>query len=151
MNNTAFALRPISAREADAFRESGGVGYVADEHPGYPCRQCLRDADIGEELILVSHDPFAKDTPYRSAGPIFLHRTPCAPAVSTGDDLPTQLTRRQLSVRSFDTDEMMIDAVVIDGEDLGDTVRMFFDAAESDSIHVHNANRGCWAVTIERS
>lgn len=151
MNNTAFALHPISARQADALREIGGVGYVADEHPGYPCRQCLRDADIGEELILVSYDPFAKDTPYRSAGPIFLHRSPCAPDVSTDDDLPTQLTHRQLSVRSFDTNEMMIDAAIIDGEDLRDTIRTFFDAAESDKIHIHNATRGCWAVTIERS
>ena len=45
-----FMLRPISQSDADALRLGGGPVYVADECPGYPCRQCLRDAAIGDEL-----------------------------------------------------------------------------------------------------
>jgi len=99
---------------------------------------------------LVSHDPFTLDTPYRSASPIFLHRDPC----SLPEDLyglPTQLTERQLSVRSFDPDEIMIDATVIDGGHLQATIERFFTAQRSHSIHVHNATRGCWAVTVARA
>lgn len=150
MTEARFALRPISARDADALREQGGPVSVADESPGYPCRQCLRDAEIGEELILVSYDPFVGDSQYRSASPIFLHQTPCEPALES-PELPTQLIGRQLSVRSFDRNEMMIDATVIDGEELELTIAEFFDAADSDKIHVHNASRGCWAVTVERA
>jgi hypothetical protein len=149
MSESTFVLRPISPSDADALREQGGPRYVADEHPGYPCRQCLRDADIGDELILVSHDPFATDSPYRSASPIFLHRSSCEAHVN-GPALPEQLTRRQLSVRSFDREEMMIDAAVIDGVDLGLTIERFFADTASERIHVHNATRGCWAVAIER-
>lgn len=149
MNRPGFVLRPISSADAMALRRRGGTVYTADQHPGYPCRQCLQDASVGDELILVSYDPFTTDSEYRSASPIFLHRTPCTP-VPGGPDLPDQLTLRQLSVRSFDTDEMMIDAAVIDGSELGEAIAGFFDNEESHTIHVHNATRGCWAVAVDR-
>ena len=149
MEPQPFELQPISPTVADELRSAGGPVYVADEVPGYPCRQCLEDAQIGEELILVSYDPFTTDSAYRSASPIFLHRSPCAPA-ETGA-LPLQLTRRQLSVRSFDRDEMMIDAAVVDGTDLEETLRAFFADDASELVHVHNASRGCWAVAVRRS
>ena len=91
-------LRPIDPATGDAFRALGGPIHVATEHPGYPCLQCLRDADVGDELLLVSHDPFTMETPYRSASPIFLHRDPCEPPADL-HDLPTKLTERQLSIR----------------------------------------------------
>jgi hypothetical protein len=149
MNDSTFVLRPISPSDADALRQRGGPMYVADEHPGYPCRQCLRDAAVGDELILVSHDPFGTESPYRSASPIFLHRTSCRPYVIE-PGLPEQLTRRQLSVRSFDSEEMMIDAAVIDGTDLESTIQRFFADPNSNQVHVHNATRGCWAVAVDR-
>jgi hypothetical protein len=150
MSNSTFVLRPISPTDADALRLRGGPLVVADEHPGYPCRQCLRDAAVGDELILVSHDPFRTESPYRSASPIFLHRASCQPhAIEPG--LPDQLTRRQLSVRSFDSEEMMIDAAVIDGTDLEFTIQRFFADTAANRIHVHNATRGCWAVAVDRA
>jgi Protein of unknown function (DUF1203) len=149
MSEPDFILRPISFDDADVLRARGGLVCVADEYPGYPCRQCLQDAQIGEELILVSHDPFGTDSVYRSAGPIFLHRASC---VSPPDDdsLPIQLTRRQLSVRSFDVEEMMIDAAVIEGSELDAAIKRFFGDRASHTIHVHNATRGCWAVAVQR-
>ncbi len=123
--------------------------YVADAVPGYPCRQCLQDADIGDELILVSHDPFLGSSPYQSASPIFLHRQTCS-APEDGQ-LPLQLTRRQLSVRSFDADEMMLDAAVIDGTRLDETLIRFFCDDQAQRVRVHNAERGCWATDVERA
>jgi hypothetical protein len=153
-----YHLDPIHPNDADRLRASGGIVHVADSKPGYPCRQCLRDAEVGEELVLVSHDPFAGefaggsagDSPYRSASPIFLHRAPCG-APDADDHLPVQLTGRQLSVRSFDEAAMMIDAAVIDGNDLRATIERFFADDASERVHVHNAVRGCWAVTVERA
>lgn len=150
MDAPSFLLRPIDRASADALRDAAGEIYVAGETPGYPCRQCLRDADIGEELILVSHDPFTTDSPYRSASPIFLHQNACEPPVDPSE-LPAQLTGRQLSVRSFDRHEMMIDATVVGGQELGATIQAFFSDEASARIHVHNANRGCWAVSVERA
>ena len=79
MSTAPFTLVAIDPQVADTLRAAGGPVYVADSKPGYPCRQCLRDAEIGEELILVSYDPFEQASPYRSASPIFLHCAPCTP------------------------------------------------------------------------
>ena len=148
---TTFRLRPIDPHEADRLRDawSDSPVYVADEKPSYPCRQCLRDAEVGEELLLVSYDPFEIDSPYRSASPIFLHRQPCPPPADL-HELPEQLTIRQLSVRAFDGEALMIDAAIIDGDQLGTTLERLFASAACDHVHVHNATRGCWAVRIDR-
>ena len=145
-----YVLRPISADIADRLRETATLVYVADTKPGYPCRQCLRDAEPGEELVLVSHDPFDTDSPYRCASPIFLHRQPCGgPAAGVG--LPHQLTCRQLGVRAFDAAAMMVDAAIIDGTDLDATLRRMLASSEVDHVHVNNATRGCWAVRVDRA
>ncbi len=149
-----FRLEPIDAAAAQRLRATQGVLYIADEKPGYPCRRCLRDGEVGDELILVSHDPFTQDSPYRCASPIFLHTEPCSPdAVVDEMDLrlPDQLTARQLSVRAFDERAMMVDAAVIAGTDLAQTLTRFFADPATDVIHVHNASRGCWAVNVRRS
>ena len=144
-----YRLAPIDAEAADALRAGGGERYIADANPGYPCRQCLRDAEIGESLILVAHDPFTVDSPYRSTSPIFLHEQPCEPD-SRPASLPVQLTGRQLSVRAFDDCAMMLDAAVIDGAELDEQLRTFFDDAATHEVHVHNATRGCWATSVTR-
>lgn len=103
MTTPTYELVPIDPAAADALRAANPDApvYVAQEHPGYPRRQCLRGAEVGEEVVLVSHDPFTADSPYRSAGPIFLHREPCAPPTDT-TTIPPQLSGRQLSVRAFE-------------------------------------------------
>ncbi|MEM9891868.1 MAG: DUF1203 domain-containing protein [Actinomycetota bacterium] len=151
MTNTAFAIRPIPAEEAAILRRVGGEVYVADSMPGYPCRQCLRDAEIGEELILVSYTPFSSESPYRSASPIFLHKEDCGGPAEIGDGLPLQLARRRLAVRSFDDREMMLDAAVIDGKNLAETADAFLADDDAQRIEVYNADRGCWAATVARA
>jgi len=146
-----FQLVPIDPATADRLRAAhpDAPVFVADAYPGYPCRQCLRDAEVGDELVLVSYDPFTVTSPYRSASPIFLHRYPCSPPADVAV-IPEQLAVRQLSVRAFDAAAMMLDAAVVPGIDLAATVRRFFGDDSTDHIHVHNATRGCWAVRVER-
>lgn len=149
MNTATYVLTGIDPAAADELRARGGISYVTDEKPGYPCRQCLHDAEIGDEVLLVSHDPFAASSPYRCASPIFIHSTSCTPYEST--DLPEQLTRGARSVRAFDTAAMMLDAALIDGEDLSVTISRLFDNPEIDHLHVHNEPRGCWAARVNRA
>jgi hypothetical protein len=92
---------------------------------------------------------YVANSPYRSASPIFIHSEPCAHEVDL--DRPDQLTVRQLAVRAFDSEAMMIDAAVIDGEDLDDQVAEMFSNVDADHLHVHFAQRGCWAVRVTRS
>jgi hypothetical protein len=148
MTTKTFLLAGIDPAEADRLRAAGGVTYVADSKPGYPCRQCLRDAEIGDEMLLVSYDPFTASSPYRCASPIFIHNTPCAPEDQEG--LPVQLTGRTLSVRGFDEAAMMLDAALIDGTDLSTTIEALFENPAIDHLHIHNASRGCWAASVNR-
>ena len=46
-----LALRPITRQHATSLRSEGGIAYVADATPRYLCRQCLRHADIGDEMM----------------------------------------------------------------------------------------------------
>ena len=148
MTTKTFAVANIDPLAADRLRAAGGITYVADSNPGYPCRQCLRDAEIGDEMLLVSYDPFTASSPYRCTSPIFIHSAPCAP--DDQEDLPVQLTSRKLSVRGFDSAAMMLDAALIEGDDLRDTIKMLFDNPAIDHLHVHNASRGCFAARVER-
>jgi len=146
--STDYVLAGIDPVEADALRRRGGIAYVTDAQPGFPCRQCLRDADIGDEMILVSYDPFTAASPYRSASPIFLHASTCT--VLATSELPAQLTSRRLSVRAFDASAMMLDATLIDGHDLGAAIDRLLANSDVDHLHIHNEPRGCWAARVTR-
>lgn len=149
----SFHVVPLPIRVAGDLRAAASITVVADESPGYPCRACLRDAALGEELVLVSHDPFAgwtsgETSPYRSAGPIFLHRRDCSADVDP-DRVPDQLVRRLLSVRAFDEAAMMVDGRVVEGIDLESTLDELAGRADVTKVLVHNAGRGCFAATVE--
>jgi hypothetical protein len=126
--------------------DPGAVRVTVDEAHAYPCRRCLRDAEVGEVVVLCSYDPFLGESPYSGAGPIYVHERDCTPF--EGDGLPDQLTRRLLSVRAYDERHMLTDADVIEGSGLADAAERLLQGASY--LHVHNARPGCFAARIER-
>jgi hypothetical protein len=126
--------------------DPGAVRVVADEPHSYPCRRCLQDAEPGEALLLLGYDPFLGSSPYAGRGPIYVHERDCAPF--QGDGIPSQLTRRLLSVRAYDERHMLVDAEVIEGSVLDDAAQRLLDGASY--LHVHNARPGCFAARIDR-
>lgn len=151
METSTFLVHAIDPAVADRLRAAGGVVRVADSEPGWPCRQCLRDAHVGERMVLVSYDPFGPScaSPYRSASPIFLHLAPCEPAAPSAE-LPVQLTSRRLSLRAFDADVMMCEARVVEGQDLGNALGELFARHDVVGVHVHNVAPGCFAARVTR-
>lgn len=148
-----YVISPLDSQTADRLRATASIVRVADEPTGYPCRQCLRDADVGDELVLVSYDPFegwGDNSPYRSSSPIFLHRDDCRERLDPAP-VPQQLTSRRLSVRAFDANAMMLDARLIDGADLPAVVDELVDREGIEQIHVHNAGAGCFAAAVVRT
>lgn len=135
-------------RGADDIDVTGGTRVLVDEPNSAPCRRCLTDVDPGEEAVLVSYDPFRVDSPYRSASPVFVHARGCAPYVGTA--VPDQQRRRLLSVRSYDEAAMLVDAEVVEGEDLGPLLKTLLDDPRAAWVHVHNARPGCFAVRVTR-
>ena len=143
-----FAVRPLPAPLPRHWHTARTI--VVDEADSYPCRRCLRDAEPGEIVVLLSYDPFVDgaDTPYRQPGPIFVHAGPCA--YEPDRDVPDQLARRLLSVRSFGHDHLMLGGVVVQGAELDATAGRLLDDEAVAYLHVHNAGAGCFAARIDR-
>ena len=123
---------------------------VADEKPGFPCRVTLKDAEIGETLLLLNYEHQAADTPYRSAHAIFVNQN-AVERYDEVDRVPEVMRERVLSVRSFGEDGMMLDADVVDGARLEPVIERFFEEPRAAYLHVHNAKRGCFSARVERA
>lgn len=148
---SAFVLTPLPVPLPDLDRLDPAVvrRVVADARPGLPCRRCLRDAEEGEAVVLLTYDPFLGTSPYRQAGPVYVHERDCAPGPLDGA-VPEQLTRRTLSVRAFDTAHLMVGARLVPGTELAATASTLLDDPGTAYLHVHNAGPGCFAVRIDR-
>jgi hypothetical protein len=118
--------------------------------PGYPCRVSLADAEIGEELLLLPFEHQPANSPYKSSGPIFVRRA-AVQAKLQPDVIPAYIHSRLMSVRAYDATHLMTDAVVCAGGDSAAAILRMFDSDEVAYIHLHNANRGCFACAVNRA
>jgi hypothetical protein len=133
----------------EALERHKAVRVVADARPGFPCRITLCDAEPGESLLLLPFEHLGGDTPYRSAGPIFVRETARTRWNSTA--IPDEMRARLFSVRAYDAASMMIDADVVEGADLEQAFDRFLGRRETDFLHLHHARRGCFACRVERA
>jgi hypothetical protein len=122
----------------------------ADRYPGFPCRVSLRDARVGETLLLVNYEHLPVVTPYRSRHAIFVLENATQAQLEIGE-IPEVLLGRLLSLRAFDDAGMMIDADVMQGVELAPAILRMFATPGVQYLHVHNAKAGCFAARIERA
>jgi Protein of unknown function (DUF1203) len=136
--------------EDEALAEHGARRYVVDEKPGFPDRVCLRDAEIGEAVLLVNYTHQPTQTPYRSNHAIFVLEG-AKETASVVDAVPEVLQCRTLSLRAFDEEGWMLDADIVEGREAEGLIRKFFSNPQVAYIHAHNARRGCFAARIDRN
>jgi Protein of unknown function (DUF1203) len=135
--------------DADLHRQ-GMRRVIADTKPGFPCRVSLQDAEIGEELLLLNYTHLDGSTPYAASHAIYV-RKDATQAQPMPDAVPDVLAMRLLSVRAFDSDNLMVAADVTDGKSLSTLLNRFFSNGSVAVIHVHNAKQGCFAARVTRS
>jgi hypothetical protein len=134
----------------EALAARGAVRRVADGRvPGYPCRISLTDAAPGDELILVNHEHHPVDSPYRMRFAIYVRRGETQ--YDAVDAVPDQLRIRQLAVRAFDPQGMMIGFILIEGTRLEEAIGQMFAQPEAAYLHIHYAAPGCYAARVERA
>jgi len=127
----------------------GATRITVDSCPGYPCRVSLEDAEIGEEVILVSYLHHKTNSPYRGNGPVFV-RKKGKTTVLEMDEIPTMLSHRLLSLRGYNRNGIMKKALVVEGENLREQLIKIFENEEISYIHIHNAKPGCFNCSVER-
>ena len=127
----------------------GAKRMTVDEHPGYPCRVSLIDAPVGERIILTPFQHHSGNSPYQSAGPIFV-REAGQTAKPEVNEIPVMFHHRLLSLRAYDETAMMKSARVVEGRVLEEAIRDFFSSAEISYLQIHNAAPGCFNCTVKR-
>jgi hypothetical protein len=119
---------------------------------GEPCRDALRRAEPGEELILASFTPFTVAGPYHEYGPVFVFANDAgaAPADSLPIGAPTDYLREQFVIRAYSANEEILDAALVGPSAAQETVARFFARPEVAFLHVRFPTYGCFAVRLER-
>jgi len=128
----------------------GIVRMTVTAKPSFPCRVSLTDRDIGEKVLLLNHVSHDVANPYRASHAIFVTEA-VEDAAEYVDEVPPVFGPRVLSLRGFDKDGMMADAVLSQPGDADAAIRRLFEKPEIATIHAHNATRGCFAAKIERN
>ena len=117
------------------------------QKPSFPCRISLTDRDIGESVLLLNHVSHDATNPYRASHAIFVADAERAEFV---DEVPPVFATRMLSLRGFDGRGMMADAVLAQPGEADGAIRRLFENPLIETVHAHNAVRGCFSAKIER-
>ncbi len=145
----AEKFRDLFELSDEQLATQGAVRRIADARsPGYPCRISLTDSEEGDELLLVNYEHHPVDSPYRMRFAIYVRRG--EETYDAVDQVPGQLRIRQLAVRSFDSDGMMVGWELVDGQRLEAAIERLFAEPRSKYLHVHYAAPGCYAARIDR-
>ena len=133
-----------------ALRARGVQRLTADRSPGFPCRVTLRDAAVGEPVLLLNFEHLPVATPYRARYAIYVREgaTDVSPAVN---EVPPALASRLLSLRAFDALGMLQAADVAQGAELPGAICRLLALPQVSYLHLHNAAAGCYAARAERS
>ncbi len=127
-----------------------GVVRMTVTDPTFPCRVSLTDRDIGEQVLLLNHVSHDVANPYRASHAIFVAEGAEA-AGEYVDEVPPVFKPRVLSLRGFDKAGMMAEAILTQPGEADAGIRRLFANPEIETIHAHNATRGCFAARIERN
>ena len=127
----------------------GALRLMTAEGDRNPDRVELRLARPGETVLLVNHEHQGADTPYRSRHAIFV-REHAAASFDAVDQLPMML-RSLMSLRAFDSEGMMVDADIAEGEAVEGLIERLLAQPDVAYVHAHYARRGCYAALIRRS
>jgi len=118
---------------------------------GEPCRDVLRRARAGEELILASFSPFAEEGPYREFGPVFIL------ADASEEDVPREALpvtqgylRERFVLRAYSPREEILDAAMVTPDEAEETLASFLANPEVAFVHARFPVYGCFACRIDR-
>ena len=135
---------------SDEELESRGIVRMTVSSPTFPCRVSLTDRALGETVLLLNHVSHDVANPYRATHAIFVTEGE-EEAAEYIDEVPPVFEKRVLSLRGFNADGMMADAILTQPGEADAGIRKLFANPNIETIHAHNATRGCFSAKIERA
>jgi hypothetical protein len=142
--------KPLFGLSAPELEKRGAIRMEVTKKPSFPCRISLADRDLGETVLLVNHVSHDVENPYRASHAIFVTEG-LDEAADFVDQLPEAFSSRALSLRGFDRDGMMADAILAEPGGAEAAILKLFTNSKIETIHAHNATRGCFFAKIERT
>ncbi len=133
----------------EALQEKGIVRRIVDESPGYPERIELRDAEVGESLLLLNHTYQPANSPYHGRHAIFI-REGAREAAQFTNEVPEVMRRRTLSVRAFNAEHFIVEADLVAGVEAEGVIERLFANPGVAYLHAHYAKYGCFGARIDR-
>ena len=155
MTSHYFRVVPLRSEAADAARRALAAGapdhslVTADAPKSYPCRHCLKCANPGERVILFPFAAIEPGGPWTDIGPIFVHAEACERYAET-ETFPPQF-RDGRAMRAYDSEQNMIDALVVQGDEAEACIAGLLENSAADFINVHSVTRGCYTFGIKRA
>ncbi|OCR26063.1 hypothetical protein AFK24_05790 [Pseudomonas syringae] len=143
-------FQPLFGLPDQELTSRGIKRYIVDSKPGFPDRIEMKDAELGQSVLLLNHVCQPANTPYRASHAIFI-REGATRTYDVVDRVPEAMRIRLLSLRAYAADGMMLDADVAEGTAIEPIITRMFDNPDVSYIHVHNAKRGCYSGRIDRA
>ena len=156
-----ITIRPIrndfllKVRESDLDDQNQNVVRLIASG-GEPCRDVLRRATPGEELILASYCPFTVAGPYKEYGPVFVLASPSKEfvdysALPLPKGSPTDYLRNQPFVlRAYSRAENIVAAEIVEPSSANSVLRSMFENNQVEFVLARYAAYGCYSFRIER-
>lgn len=143
-------FRPLFGLSDEDLARQGAVRCTVDTKPGFPDRVTLKDAEIGESIILLNYEHLPAASPYRSRHAIYVRECEAEPFDAT-DELPEVMAGRVLALRGIDADGHIRAAEIAEGDGIEAAIERLLAEDGVAYIHAHFAARGCYAARIDRT
>ncbi|MEV0053786.1 DUF1203 domain-containing protein [Saccharopolyspora shandongensis] len=158
-----FRVLPIEPDVLDELRKLDDAGrelsvLIEDAKDGAPLRCCLRRAQPGERIALVSYAPlrrWARETgaepgAYEEVGPVFIHAESCDGPASL--EWPEELRGSRRVLRTYSKDGHILGGCLLDkntelSERTADDLLMDPEVA---LVHVRAVEFGCFFFEVRR-
>jgi hypothetical protein len=161
-----FVIEPIRPAFLDRIRSTGlddqdqpVIRSVA--RGGEPLRDLLRRARPGEEIILASYCPFPRPGPFREFGPIYVSAAGEPSVVaglddadalfSPGADATLDYFQERVTLRAYNHEGAIADAVLVDREDATNHLVEFLASPQTAFVDARFPIYGCFAARLRRA
>jgi Protein of unknown function (DUF1203) len=152
----SLLVHPIDPARLEAVRATGADGHGNQLRPfaatgqGEPLRCCLRYAEPGEQITLISYAPFEEASVWREVGPVYIHAARCEGYTATGR-LPDQLATGPRVLRTYRADDTMNyehNTVVTEEADLQPIIERLLSEPDVTTVHVRTLAPQCFLYAV---